>query len=92
MTDLPIFTDYNPYKTAFIDAVKTHEDELKQSPFYLMGLKNYPSYAAFTTDANLTPIEFKPAIISQWCYDNEHFKTDINTETLYYFIWAKLDK
>ena len=45
--------------------------------------KAYPNYATFCDDPE-EQTGFKPARVSQWLHDNEHFKTDKKTGLLYY--------
>jgi len=51
-------------------------------------LKLYPSYAAFCDDPE-EQTGFKPARVARWLAENEHFKTDRETDILYYGDEAK---
>jgi putative DNA primase/helicase len=50
--------------------------------------KTYPNYVAFCDDPE-EQTGFKPARVAQWLAKNEHFKTDRETDILYYGEEAK---
>jgi putative DNA primase/helicase len=88
MTEQPIKSDVPPgLPEETTPEGKTWREKLKEN----MGKptpKSYPPYAQFCDDPE-EQTGFKAARISRWLAENEHFKTDRETDILYYGDKAK---
>lgn len=54
-----------------------------------LATKIYPSYTDFCIENEKGNSEFKPALVAKWLSKNEHFKTEISTDIIYYGDEAK---
>jgi P4 family phage/plasmid primase-like protien len=85
-------TEYHHKMTTYQARLSLHKacekltEEQEKSPFRCMIGKAYPKYDAFIEELDDgTKLPFKTASVAEWIYENEHFKTDLKTDLLYFY-------
>jgi putative DNA primase/helicase len=84
MSDIPPGLPPEPKTTERMEL----EEKLKQGMLGKLEKKTYPNYAQFCDDPE-EETGFKPARVAEWIAEHEHFKTDEETEILFYGDEAK---